>query len=567
MFHRPGESPVGVRVEGEDTVPRSEVPVVDDTTISSDYVESEQPDLPPSVESETKKHEIPNVVNGAYENLQLLGEGGMGVAFIADRIETDHETGKTKKTKVVIKTMRLDFLAEQRKRLAQIELEESARHAIEDADTQVNVAIGEITTSDVSSEGQLAEFEYPDVEVIVDTLVDPQDKMMVSMLVNMDALQLEVRTMLNVQRDHPNPHVLKLIDDGTVELKFDSDDTQMIGIVMEYIEGQDVEHVLDTYHEQGYYDLLQGDAEKILSDQTTSVGQQDALNNLKGLYEMMKQYFDTEIMTFGLQVADGLVSIHDSDIAHRDLKPANVMKSRGSYVIFDFGIAQVLPKLIVYEDWDVLYDIDISPPLPITKRLRRPETTTESDSLADTVVDKNVVSAEKNNVVPKPGHAHRSGTITGTPQYIPPEYLIGHDMRGREILDSKEDNVARDLYALGMSLYEMKVGHRPFDDIYRKGTLKGMKAQAYDSPPPISKNPTHMDMLIQTLIAQDIAHRKIFILDETPYDISTASGVVDALTALQSSYNHSSEITFEDYIVVYKDAEHTYRDTYLNPSV
>ena len=76
MFHRPGESPVGVRVEGEDTVPRSEVPVVDDTTISSDYVESEQPDLPPSEggvhsHGDGLMHIHPHTADEIYENANI----------------------------------------------------------------------------------------------------------------------------------------------------------------------------------------------------------------------------------------------------------------------------------------------------------------------------------------------------------------------------------------------------------------------------------------------------------------------------------------------------------------
>jgi eukaryotic-like serine/threonine-protein kinase len=130
------------------------------------------------------------------------------------------------------------------------------------------------------------------------------------------------------------------------------------------------------------------------------------------------------------QIAAGLGSAHALDIVHRDLKPENVMLvEKGGdpdfVKVLDFGIAKV----------------------PIG------EVPHPSDTPAHTPITK-------------------AGMVFGTPEYMAPEQALGQTVDGRA-----------DLYALGVILYEMLSGSRPFSSQSQVGILG---QQLSKSPPKIS---------------------------------------------------------------------------------
>jgi eukaryotic-like serine/threonine-protein kinase len=157
------------------------------------------------------------------------------------------------------------------------------------------------------------------------------------------------------------------------------------------------------------------------------------------------------------QIAAGLGSAHALDIVHRDLKPENVMLvEKGGdpdfVKVLDFGIAKV-------PIGEVPHPTDTPAHTPITK----------------------------------------AGMVFGTPEYMAPEQALGQTVDGRA-----------DLYALGVILYEMLSGSRPFSSQSQVGILG---QQLSKLPPPISERapgiivPPSVEHVAMKLLAREASER------------------------------------------------------------
>lgn len=116
---------------------------------------------------------------------------------------------------------------------------------------------------------------------------------------------------------------------------------------------------------------------------------------------------------------------HEKGIIHRDIKPGNILISRhGEVKLADFGIAS---------------------------------TEKESDNESDLT---------------------QQGSALGTPAYMPPE----------QFSDSKTVDQRADIYSLGIMLYEMVVGKKPFPGNFSPETLAQIHKGKYESPKKLDKN-------------------------------------------------------------------------------
>ena len=129
---------------------------------------------------------------------------------------------------------------------------------------------------------------------------------------------------------------------------------------------------------------------------------------------------EKDIVTLGAEVAAALEEAHERGVVHRDLKPANIIVTpKGRVKVLDFGLAQLSGTSADVE-----------------------QTTTRPDS-----------------------------GFEGTLAYMAPEQVRG------EAIDARTD-----IYALGVVLYEIATGRRPFDDT-QTGRLTDAILHAPVTPP------------------------------------------------------------------------------------
>ena len=130
-----------------------------------------------------------------------------------------------------------------------------------------------------------------------------------------------------------------------------------------------------------------------------------------------------DILDVGIQVADALAACHAKGIIHRDIKPANIfLTNSGQVKILDFGVAKLSPGLRAG-------DTSLDDPLTV------------------------------------------AGDIFGTAVYMSPEQARGEELDART-----------DIFSLGVVLYQMATGQRPFTGSNAVTTLEAIMNHKPVSP-------------------------------------------------------------------------------------
>ena len=136
-----------------------------------------------------------------------------------------------------------------------------------------------------------------------------------------------------------------------------------------------------------------------------------------------------KLLELGEALTDALRAAHEQGLVHRDLKPSNVMvDSEGRLRVLDFGLARVVEKV------------------PVSSQL--PTQTTEEAMT-------------------------QRGMVLGTAPYMSPEQAEG-----------KPVGPSSDLFSLGVVLYEMATGSRPFQGDSAASLISSILR---DTPPPVTE--------------------------------------------------------------------------------
>ena len=158
-----------------------------------------------------------------------------------------------------------------------------------------------------------------------------------------------------------------------------------------------------------------------------------------------------------IQAASALQAAHQAGIVHRDIKPENIMQRPDGYVkLLDFGLA----------------------------KLTQVEAATKALDDDDETATRALLQTQP-------------GLVMGTIAYMSPEQARGQHVDGRT-----------DLFSLGVVLYEMVCGQRPFNGTTHSDVIASLLRE---EPARISQHladaPVELEQVLQKLLAKDRAAR------------------------------------------------------------
>jgi serine/threonine protein kinase/tetratricopeptide (TPR) repeat protein len=192
-----------------------------------------------------------------------------------------------------------------------------------------------------------------------------------------------------------------------------------------------------------------------------------------------------KILDMVIQVASALEAAHTAGIVHRDIKPENIMVRPDGYVkVLDFGLAKLAEEDRSGEQ---------SLPMQAGEDARAPSSNFET----------------------------RTGMLVGTFKYMSPEQTRGQRVDGRS-----------DLFSLGIILYELVTGERPFKGETWHHT---MVAITDDEPPPIANEVEGAPPELQGIISKALTKRR-------EHRYQTARELLNDLEALKDKLSDEARV-------------------------
>jgi serine/threonine protein kinase len=187
----------------------------------------------------------------------------------------------------------------------------------------------------------------------------------------------------------------------------------------------------------------------------------------------MRQWCDEQnVRDIFAQITRGMMALHQSGRLHRDLKPANVLVDRqGHAFILDFGLVSEGRRSHLGSD-DPTPSVD-------------PRSIPNSDSVTK--------SDDPDCTLEHISDPRRSRTIEGTPQYMAPEQAMGRN----------ELTPACDWYALGVMLFEVLTGDRPFTGSRTEVISQKQQFEAPNPDAQVSDIPRDLSDLCARLLQRD----------------------------------------------------------------
>src|SRR5262245_6671241 len=174
------------------------------------------------------------------------------------------------------------------------------------------------------------------------------------------------------------------------------------------------------------------------------------------------------------QIANALAAAHAAVIVHRDIKPENVMIRPDGYLkVLDFGIA----KLITGRRGDAA-----------TGRRGDQESWGEGEEALRNEIENLRVSASPRLPVSQSHTA--SGVVLGTAHYMSPEQARGLEVDER-----------LDIFSLGLFVYEIIAGRRPFEGATRAEIILAVVER---EPPPLDDDvPAALREIVSRALRKD----------------------------------------------------------------
>ncbi|HET9989263.1 MAG TPA: serine/threonine-protein kinase, partial [Kofleriaceae bacterium] len=227
----------------------------------------------------------------------------------------------------------------------------------------------------------------------------------------------------------------------------------------------------------------------------------------ENLYETFKQLGPLpwrRVVAIARAVCSSLSEAHALGIVHRDLKPANIFLQEGlvDYTAPPFGGAASPGQARLGDVGDSVKVLDFG-----IAKIIRGESGLDSSDLT------------------------QAGHMIGTFDYMPPEQMVGGECTGQS-----------DLFTLGIVMYEMISGERPFGEHQSAAAMLAALLQKLPKPlGAFAEVPPELDRIVQRCIVKQPEDRYATI-DDLANDLDMLLAIEDDRTRVASASSRTEQI-------------------------